>query len=515
MTNLLSTPGCSTTMLLPLILILLSCESSTSLTLPATKPTTRSLPKSSTLPLSFSLSVDTNLKAGSSSHDADDQHESNGSQNLHHYRVAVVTGSSRGIGRGIAFELGRSDEGTSSSSSPPWVVYCVGRSSRNPRSLTVEDDARTKKGTHWKPRVWPWLRRRRQNDSRSDGDKMTCKLVPTLFDDQRPVDPSLDLTVESIAEEISSSSSGRSYGIPIPCDLSNDEAIESLFEQVRRDHGRLDLLVCSAYTTPPSQQSTSTLNDNASKTATTTGLRGNFWDQSMDMWDAVNGIGLRQVYACCRAAAPLMIETAQKSVNTGSSNYNADLVSSSSPPPPLICLVSSFGGKSYTFNVAYGVGKAGIDRMAVDMSHQLSKYGVATTALYPGLVRTEANLQMEIDGSWDEASGGLDLSQGETPRFSGRAVVELTKLPKDEMMKRSGQVEVVAELAAEFDFTDVDMSRPPSIRSLRYLLPNFVFPTIEKESGRPIPDWIKNNIPDLLLPWSVFSSGPPPEMDTR
>ena len=27
---------------------------------------------------------------------------------------------------------------------------------------------------------------------------------------------------------------------------------------------------------------------------------------------------------------------------------------------PLICLVSSFGGKAYTFNVAYGVGEAAV-----------------------------------------------------------------------------------------------------------------------------------------------------------
>lgn len=68
-----------------------------------------------------------------------------------------------------------------------------------------------------------------------------------------------------------------------------------------------------------------------------------------------------------------------------------------------------------------------------------AQVGVATTSLYPGLVKTESNLQLEADGRcptrsqsavrcithlvsrWDEASGGLDLSQGETPSFSGKA----------------------------------------------------------------------------------------------
>ena len=127
-------------------------------------------------------------------------------------------------------------------------------------------------------------------------------------------------------------------------------------------------------------------------------------------------------------------------------------------------------------------------------------------------VRTEANLQMVEDGTWDEASGGLDLADGETPTFSGRAVAQLASLGPEAMMARSGNVEVVAELAQEFGFTDVSGSRPASIRSLQYLLPNFVFPQIEKESGKPVPAWLRDNVPDLLLPWFIFS-GPPPDAE--
>lgn len=335
-------------------------------------------------------------------------------------RVAVVTGASRGIGRGIAVELGAAG----------FVVYAVGRSSRtNDRPPPLDDD-----------------------------------------DD--------DLTVEATAEAVDARGG---VGRPVVRDLSEDGAIERVLENVAREtNGRLDVLVCSAYQVPPAGT-----------------LRGDFWEQGMDMWDAVNGLGLRQVYAACRAATPRMIETAKLTVARA----------------PLVVLVSSFGGKSYTFNVAYGVGKAAIDRLAVDAAYQLRKHDVATVALYPGLVRTENNLAMEREGTWDEASGGLDLTFGETPAFSGKAVAALAALPREKLLERSGQVEVVAELADEFGFDDGDNDRPRSIRSLKYLLPNFVFPKIEKENGgKEIPKWIKDNVPDILLPWSVFA-GPPPEMD--
>ena len=78
--------------------------------------------------------------------------------------------------------------------------------------------------------------------------------------------------------------------------------------------------------------------------------------QGMDMWNTVNDIGLLQVYAACQAAAPHMIDTTKNILQE---------------QPTLVCLVTSCGGMSYTFNVAYEVGKAatgkiqGHDNLAV------------------------------------------------------------------------------------------------------------------------------------------------------
>ena len=119
---------------------------------------------------------------------------------------------------------------------------------------------------------------------------------------------------------------------------------------------------------------------------------------------------------------------------------------------------------------------------------------------------------MDKRGEWKEASGGLDLSMGESPRFTGRALATL--LAKPELTKeRSGNVVVVSELAKELGFTDIDGRVPPSIRNLQFILPGFVFPQIEKESGASLPAWVTENVPDFLLPWFVFSGGPPPTVD--
>jgi NAD(P)-dependent dehydrogenase (short-subunit alcohol dehydrogenase family) len=87
--------------------------------------------------------------------------------------------------------------------------------------------------------------------------------------------------------------------------------------------------------------------------------------------------------------------------------------------------------------------------MTADMATELKPHGVAVVCLYPGMVRTEKVM---------EAAQWLDLTNSESPEFIGRAVVALATDP--DVLRHTGEVLVVAALAKEYGFTDVDGKSP-------------------------------------------------------
>ncbi|CAM9828752.1 unnamed protein product [Scytosiphon promiscuus] len=323
-------------------------------------------------------------------------------------KVAVVTGSSRGIGKGIAVTLG--ERGC--------TVYVTGRSA---------------------------------------GGSSTDKNVGG--------------TLEETAAEIDAAG-GR--GIPVACDHAQDVQVKALFEKVEAEQGRLDILVNNAFALGPG--------DNLQTNSTEDGCA--------DAWDSLMTVGLRSHYMASCFATPLMIKSVQ---DRGGK-------------PGLIACVSSFGGLTYTFNVAYGVGKAGVDRLAKDMAVELEEEKVAVVSLYPGIVKTEVmdSLMKRNPKDFVENTGIPLSSPMETPRFTGRAVAALAADP--DIMKKSGKVHVVAELAKEYDFADAGGERPPSIRSLRFLLPTYLFPKLLPK-GVEVPT---DSVPDWLLPMSIMANGKPP-----
>lgn len=210
-------------------------------------------------------------------------------------------------------------------------------------------------------------------------------------------------------------------GVPLPLDVRDDAQIETAIARIGAEQGRLDVLVNSAWGGYERFTDGSPFNP------------GPFWEQPLDLWDSMHRVGLRAHYVASSFAAPVMVAR-----GTG-----------------LIITLSSFAGQVFVPPVAYGVAHAAIDRLAADMAVDLRDHGVASVALYPGLVLTEsvlANIQY------------FEHEQNrETPRFVGRAAAALAADP--DVMRLTGLPLVAAEVAAAYGVEDEEGHRPVSNRS--------------------------------------------------
>ncbi|MBD2179485.1 SDR family NAD(P)-dependent oxidoreductase [Pseudanabaena sp. FACHB-1998] len=160
----------------------------------------------------------------------------------------------------------------------------------------------------------------------------------------------------------------------------------------------------------------------------------------------------------------------------------------------LIVTISSWGGLAPIFGVAYGTGKSACDRLAAEMAVELKPFNVASISLWPGIVGTEQFHQLaddNLEGNFGVAAIA-DKFNWETPLFVGRVIAALGNDP--DLMKRTGKVQIVAELAARYGIVDEYEQRPVSLRSLRFLLAQGL-PNLKSKA---------RFIPDLRLPWWIL-----------
>ena len=256
-------------------------------------------------------------------------------------KIALVTGASRGIGKGCALELAAAGA----------TVYITGRTLRNGSNI---------------------------------------------------LPGSLEETVAEIVSE-----GGKA--VAVACDHSDDTQVEKLFSQLDMETGRLDVLVNNAFAVPP------ILNP---KTP--------FWETPISDWDTMIDTGTRSAYVACHLAARIMVP--QKS--------------------GFIANISSAGAIHFFHHLAYGVGKAALDRITVEAARPLSRHGVSIVSLWPNFAKTERVLAMP----------GFDLQGAESQRFTGRAVAAMAQDP--EVMRFSGNSVTSRGMADEYHFTDVDGSLP-------------------------------------------------------
>jgi NAD(P)-dependent dehydrogenase (short-subunit alcohol dehydrogenase family) len=275
-------------------------------------------------------------------------------------KVAVVTGSSRGIGRGIALVL--AEQGA--------TVYVTGR--------TVTP------GEYYLPGT----------------------------------------VGETAAECTERGKESGGKGIAVACDHANDEQVAALFDRVRKEQGRLDILVNNAF------QLSDDLIDPKK-----------FWEKPLSNLEMFQ-VGPRSHFVAAWHAAQLMVP--------GKSG--------------LIVAINGFAGGIYTFGVVFGTAKTAVDRMARDMAVELKEHNIASISLWQGLTLTE-KAQYNLANDKENMTSSITSMTGSSVEHPGRVIAAMYLDPR--IMERSGATLVTTEVAMEYGITDIDGKVIPSARGSR------------------------------------------------
>uniref|UniRef100_F6Q1B4 Dehydrogenase/reductase 1 n=1 Tax=Equus caballus TaxID=9796 RepID=F6Q1B4_HORSE len=324
-----------------------------------------------------------------------------------------------------------------------------------------------------------------------------CQAGATVYITGRHLD-----TLQVTAQE-AQSRGGRC--VPVVCDSSQESQVQSLFEQVNEEQGRLDVLVNNAY---------------AGVQAILTNAKKPFWESPASLWDDMNNVGLRMwppslnlpglrlPHGASQLLQPLGAEEATRATAPRPALNTVHSFSFFAPPSRghylcsvygarlmvpagrgLIVVISSAGGLQYLFNVSYGVGKAACDRLAADCAQELRCHGVSYVSLWPGLVQTELlkDHLMKDDNTEDSLFNLVRnrFSSAETTEMSGKCVVALATDPN--ILSLSGKVLPSCDLARRYGLRDVDgrpvddyfslssvLTRVSSLGWLASFLPSFL-----------------------------------------
>ena len=204
-------------------------------------------------------------------------------------------------------------------------------------------------------------------------------------------------------------------GIPVMCDHADDEQVAALFKQIEEDQGRLDVLV-----------------NNAAYIHHQLIEKKPFWEKEIDAVNILD-VGLRSAYVASWHAAKMMVKQ-------GSG---------------LIAFGSSFGASCYMHGPAYGAQKAGLDKFAHDMEHDLRDTGVIAVSIWLGPLVTERSLIAQKTNP-EQYEGFIETA--ENPEFTAHILEAIDKAAnRDEL---SGQTLIGAEIAKELGVTDRGKERP-------------------------------------------------------
>jgi NAD(P)-dependent dehydrogenase (short-subunit alcohol dehydrogenase family) len=137
--------------------------------------------------------------------------------------------------------------------------------------------------------------------------------------------------------------------LALACDVTDEDAVRSLYARVREDYGHVDVLFNNAGISP---------NDDAS-----------VLDTSLEAWQRVQDVNLKSVFLCCKHGIPHLLEN-----DRGGSVINT------------ASFVAVMGAA--TSQISYTASKGGVLALSRELGVEFARRGVRVNALCPGPVDT-------------------------------------------------------------------------------------------------------------------------------
>ncbi|HEX8703100.1 MAG TPA: SDR family oxidoreductase [Myxococcaceae bacterium] len=236
----------------------------------------------------------------------------------------------------------------------------------------------------------------------------------------RPATGTRPETIEETAELVGKRG-GR--GIAVRVDHTVESEVVALCEQIRREQGRLDVLVNDVW---------------GGDELTEFGQP--FWKLAQDKGRMLMERGIFSHILTSRYAVPLMLERKRG----------------------LIVEVTDGDTFAYRGNLFYDLVKNAVIRLAFAMNWELKRRSnITALAVTPGFLRSEAMLEHfgVTEANWrDAVARDRHFIASETPFYVGRAVAALAADPN--VASKSGRVFSSWELAKEYGFKDEDGRQP-------------------------------------------------------
>ncbi len=159
---------------------------------------------------------------------------------------------------------------------------------------------------------------------------------------------------QKVADEIKA---GGGEALAVPADVSDDASVTELAKKVVETYGRIDILINNA--------------------AVYYGIGTRPWDSwSIEDWDRIFAVNARGTWQCSRAVAPQMIKQGKGKI---------------------IHIASGTADIGYELLLPYSCSKAAVITLTKAMARALGQYNINVNCISPGVVQTEATIEMPKD----------------------------------------------------------------------------------------------------------------------